>query len=146
MQLPLRFRLIWAVLACGLVYPRAMFAETAPAPGAMPVYIGTYTGGKSKGIYVSRFDPATGRLTPPELAAATPSPSFLALHPGGRFLYAAGENASLGGKPVGAVSAFSSGRENGPAHLVEPPIFRRGGTLPPGRGLDGKVPAGGQLR
>ena len=27
------------------------------------VYFGTYTGGKSKGIYISRFDPTTGRLT-----------------------------------------------------------------------------------
>lgn len=113
MQLPLRFRLIWAVLACGFVYPRAMLAEAAPSPGAMPVYIGTYTGGKSKGIYVSRFDPATGQLTPPELAVATPSPSFLALHPGGKFLYAAGENTRLGGKPVGAVSAFSRGAKTG---------------------------------
>ena len=97
MQLSLRFRLIWAVLVCGLVYPRTMSAETASSPGAMPVYIGTYTGGKSKGIYVSRFDPATGQLTPPELAVATPSPSFLALHPGGSFLYAAGENTRLEG-------------------------------------------------
>ena len=79
----------------------------------MPVYIGTYTGEKSKGIYVSRFDPATGRLTPPELAVATPSPSFLALHPGGSFLYAAGENTRLGGKPVGAVSAFRRDAKTG---------------------------------
>ena len=101
----------------------------------MPVYIGTYTGEKSKGIYVSRFDPATGRLTPPELAVATPSPSFLALHPGGSFLYAAGENTRLDGKPVGAVSAFSRDAKTGqltflnrqssggagPCHLVVDP-------------------------
>ena len=106
MNLPLPLRLIWPVIASGLVYPAAMFAGTGASDGAMLVYIGTYTGGKSKGIYVSRFDPATGRLTPPELAAETPSPSFLAIHPAKRCLYAVGEATQLGGKPVGAVSAF----------------------------------------
>ena len=55
------------------------------------VYFGTYTGAKSKGIYLSRFDPTTGTLTAPELVAATTNPSFLAIHPGERFLYAVGE-------------------------------------------------------
>jgi 6-phosphogluconolactonase len=95
-----------------------MSAETAPSPGAIPVYIGTYTGEKSKGIYVSRFDTATGRLTAPELAVATPSPSFLALHPGGSFLYAAGENTRLGGKAIGAVSAFSRDAKTGQLTLL----------------------------
>src|SRR5947199_9665819 len=70
------------------------------------VYIGTYTGGKSKGIYVSRFDAASGRLGAPELAAETVSPSFLAVHPNQRFLYAANETGDFGGKKGGAVSAF----------------------------------------
>ena len=55
------------------------------------VYFGTYTGGKSKGIYVSRFDATTGKLTEPELAAETKNPSFLALHPTEKYLYAVGE-------------------------------------------------------
>jgi len=70
------------------------------------VYIGTYTGGKSKGIYVSRFDTANGRLGPPELAAESVSPSFLAIHPNHRFLYAANETGEFAGKKSGAVSAF----------------------------------------
>ena len=36
------------------------------------VYFGTYTGTKSKGIYVSRLNVKTGMLTPPELAAELP--------------------------------------------------------------------------
>jgi 6-phosphogluconolactonase len=106
------------MIAWGLVYPPAMFAETIPAGGTMLVYVGTYTGGKSKGIYVSRFDPATGRLSTPELAVATPSPSFLALHPSKRFLYAAGEATNLGGKPVGAVSAFNLDAKTGQLALL----------------------------
>jgi 6-phosphogluconolactonase len=118
MKLPLQLRLIWPLVAWGLVYHPALFAATVPSGGAMLVYIGTYTGGKSKGIYVSRFDSATGRLTPPELAVATPSPSFLAVHPGKRFLYAAGESTNLGGKPVGAVSAFSLDAKTGQLTLL----------------------------
>jgi len=111
-------RLIWPVVAWGLVYPPAMFAETVPSGGAMLVYFGTYTGAKSKGIYVSRFDPATGGLTTPELAVETPSPSFLAVHPNKRFLYATGENTNLGGKPVGAVSAFGMDAKSGQLTLL----------------------------
>jgi 6-phosphogluconolactonase len=95
-----------------------MFAETVPAGDTLLVYIGTYTGAKSKGIYLSRFDPATGRLTSPELAAETPSPSFLAIHPGKRFLYAVGEATNLGGKPVGAVSTFNLDAKTGQLTLL----------------------------
>lgn len=71
------------------------------------VFFGTYTGAKSKGIYVARFDDKTGRLSTPELAAETKSPSFLALHPDGRVLYAVGEATSVGQSRQGAVTAFS---------------------------------------
>ena len=118
MKLLPRLRLILPVLACGLVYHPAMFAEALPADGTTLVYFGTYTGAKSKGIYVSRFDSATGRLTDPELAVATASPSFLALHPTGRFLYAAGETSILSGKRAGAVAAFSLNAQTGRLTLL----------------------------
>ncbi len=106
MQMRLPSRLLWAGVSLGWVYPAVMMAGTAPASDASLVYIGTYTGAQSKGIYVAHFDSGTGRLTLPRLAAITPSPSFLALGPGGRVLYAVGETANLGDKRVGAVSAF----------------------------------------
>ena len=71
------------------------------------VYFGTYTGKKSKGIYVSRLDTRAGKLTAPELAAQVASPSFLAVAPKGRFLYAVNEASLSPGKPAGAVSAFA---------------------------------------
>ncbi len=113
MQLLSRLRFVWTVLGCGFLYSASMIAETLPADGTRLVYFGTYTGAKSKGIYVSRFDTATGRLTEPELAVATASPSFLALHPSQRFLYAAGETSILNSKRVGAVSAFSVNAKTG---------------------------------
>jgi len=118
MQSLSRFHFIWPVLGCGLIYSPAMLAETLPAEREALVYFGTYTGAKSKGIYVSRFDSATGRLTAPELAVTTPSPSFLAIHPSRRFLYASGETTVLEGKRVGAVSAFSLNRNTGQLTLL----------------------------
>jgi 6-phosphogluconolactonase len=84
-------------------------AAASPAGGAEGalVYLGTYTGSGSRGIYVSRFDAATGRLSPPELAASTANPSFLAVHPSGRFLYAVNELDEFQKEKAGAASAFA---------------------------------------
>src|SRR5262245_46723082 len=79
-------------------------AGAAEASGAQWVFFGTYTGGKSKGIYRAEFDPATGKLSPAVLAIESPSPSFLAVHPSGNFLYSVNE---VGGKNGGAVSAYA---------------------------------------
>jgi 6-phosphogluconolactonase len=101
-------------------------------PGDAWVFIGTYTGGNSKGIYRAQLARSSGVMSPPELAAEIENPSFLALHPSGKFLYAAGELSNFKGKPGGAVSAFAldaktgkltllnqqSSRGAGPCHLV----------------------------
>ncbi len=82
------------------------------------VYFGTYTSARSKGIYVSRFDPATGRLGAAELAAETKNPSFLAVHPGKRFLYAVGEGDDGQAKGHGTVSAYAIEAGTGKLALV----------------------------
>ena len=73
--------------------------NAAAAP--LLVYFGTYTGPKSKGIYVAQFDPATGKLGQPRVAAEVPSPSWVAIHPNGKVLYAVGEDGN------GSVSSFA---------------------------------------
>jgi 6-phosphogluconolactonase len=89
----------------------AVFAASAAGEAANTtkywVYIGTYTAGKSKGIYRCEFDAATGKLSEPILAAEVANPSFLAIHPSNRYLYAVGELQKFEGKPSGAVTAFS---------------------------------------
>ncbi|MCU1329984.1 MAG: hypothetical protein JWN34_5354 [Bryobacterales bacterium] len=55
------------------------------------VYIGTYTGPQSKGIYTFRFDADTGTMGPVALAAELPRPSFLTIHPNRKYLYAVSE-------------------------------------------------------
>lgn len=79
-----------------------LFAAATASAGEYWVYYGTYTGGKngSKGIYRSRFDDQTGQLGEAELAAEMGSPSFIAIHPNGQFLYAVGEGNNKDGGPV----------------------------------------------
>jgi 6-phosphogluconolactonase len=52
---------------------------------------GVYIGGYGKGIYFAEFNSDTGALTAPVLAVDAAQPSFLALHPNRRFLYAVNE-------------------------------------------------------
>jgi len=69
-------------------------------------YVGTYTGAKSQGIYTFTFDIVTGEFGPVELAGAAVNPSFLALSPDRKHLYAVGEIGDAG-KKGGVVSAFA---------------------------------------
>jgi 6-phosphogluconolactonase len=71
------------------------------------VYFGTSTAGKSKGIYVSRFDSTTGKLTAPELAAEIENPTFLTVAPGEHFLYAVREVDKIGDKATGGVKGYA---------------------------------------
>jgi 6-phosphogluconolactonase len=126
-----------ALLVAGVVPILAVTAfgqagRSSSNSGDMLVYFGTYTGEKSKGVYVSRLDLASGALTRPELAGETASPSFLAVHPSQNFLYAINEIGNFQGKESGSVSAFAIDRNTGrltalnqqpsvgrgPAHLV----------------------------
>ena len=82
-------------------------ALAAAAAPPVPVYVGTYTDGGSRGIYRFELDPSSGAATAPILAGGSENPSFLAVHPNGRVLYAVNEVAKFGGAPTGAVSAFA---------------------------------------
>ncbi|HWB60049.1 MAG TPA: lactonase family protein [Chthoniobacteraceae bacterium] len=55
-------------------------------------YVGTGGGGGGKGIYKCTLDSDTGKLGPITLAAAAPSPGFLAMTPDGKFIYASSDD------------------------------------------------------
>lgn len=99
---------IACILACAAMLGLAALPLAAAGKGEFLVYIGTYTGKGSQGIYAWRLDAASGKLSPLGLAAEAVNPSFLAVHPNKRFLYAVSE----AGK-AGAVSAFSIDRQSG---------------------------------
>jgi 6-phosphogluconolactonase len=127
--------------ACVALSPTAWSAPQPPSTQATAgqywVYIGTYTRNTSKGVYGFRFDASTGTLRPLGLAAETPSPSFIAAHPNGRFLYAANErewNEVMGNQVTTFAIDPGTGRltqlkrtpsaGNGPAHVVVDPTGR----------------------
>jgi 6-phosphogluconolactonase len=83
------------------------------------VYVGTYTGQGSRGIYGLRFDPGAGELGPVFLAAETENPSFLEAAPDGRFLYAVNETESFGQQPTGGVSVFAIDPESARLRLLQ---------------------------
>src|ERR1017187_3182324 len=93
------------------------FGVTAPAENFL-VFFGTYTNALSNGIYVSRLDAATGKLSAPELAAATPSPCFLAISPDEKFIYSADSIPTFNGEKAGAVSAFVVDKISGKLALL----------------------------
>ena len=111
----------------------AAAGPSQPAQATL-VYIGTYTGTKSKGIYVSRLDLAQGTLSAPVLAAESSNPSFLAVHPTRDLLYAVNEIGTYEGKPSGSVSAFTINRETGALTRVEPAAVGRRRPRAPHRG------------
>jgi 6-phosphogluconolactonase len=90
-------------------------AASPPQKSNYLLYVGTYTeeGGKGKGIYAYRYDSATGQIAPLGLAAETTNPSWLALDPSGRFLYAVNELGNYKGANSGGVSAFAIDRTTG---------------------------------
>jgi 6-phosphogluconolactonase len=118
--------------ACAFLVLGLLLAARLGAAAPITVYVGTYTDTASRGIYRLTLDPETGKASEPVLAGEAKNPSFLALHPSGRFLYAVGEIASFEGRKAGAVSAFAidpssgdltllnqqSSEGTGPCHLV----------------------------
>ncbi len=107
------------------VFCSAAFAEDGKkkskqkASRTVRVYVGTYTGGKSKGIYQFIFDTKKGTAGKVSLAAATPSPSFVALHPAGKVLYAVNETAMWEGKEnSGGISSFAIDAGSGKLELM----------------------------
>ena len=129
----------WLVLvsmSLGVLGQRAAGAERSGAAARSSrflVYVGTYTGPKSKGIYVARFDTATGDLGAPTLAAETANPTFLAVHPRLPTLYSAerpvlyaANETGWGGKS-GTISAFAIDRQTGQLTLLNSQSSRGSG-------------------
>jgi 6-phosphogluconolactonase len=95
-------------------------AQAAPSGNNYLVLIGTYTSSGtpakdtgSKGIYAYRFNSTTGELASLGVVAESTQPSFVAVDPAGKFLFAANETDSYQGQPSGSVSSFSIDRSNG---------------------------------
>jgi 6-phosphogluconolactonase len=114
--------------------PAALRADRQPNPPIL-AYVGSYTP-NGQGIYLFGMDPLSGVLTQIKVASTVPSPSWMAIHPQGRYLYAVNEISNFNGGTSGSVTAFSINRTTGdltflnvvssqgagPAHLSVDPL------------------------
>lgn len=149
------------LVAASVLLPMAASAQqNAAPPDHSWVYFGTYTDKETKGIYRSDFDSKAGKLSAPQLAAEAASPSFIAIHPNGKFLYAINEISNFEGKKTGGVGAYTIEKSGqltllnqaasggvGPAHLAVDPSgkwllvanYGGGSTALLAIGADGKL-------
>lgn len=120
-----------AMVALGLV-GACREEETVAMDRFLRFYVGTYTRDGSEGIYRARMNAETGELVLDGSNSDVVNPSFLALAPNGRFLYAVNEIGDYEGRSSGSVTAFAVDPTSGgleklnaqpsmgaaPAHLV----------------------------
>jgi 6-phosphogluconolactonase len=97
-----------------LIWPLQVAAAT------MTGWIGTYTTSNgistgALGIYAFQWDAEHGVASAVHPVGATTNPSFLALHPNGRFLYAVNEDGSSSG--TDQITAFAVGNTSSPERL-----------------------------
>src|SRR5262245_29297983 len=101
------------IVAGGLGAVGALVQGQNPQSRQRILYVGTYTSGKSEGIYIFTFKESTGELVHSNTAKGVTEPSFLAIDGKGRFVYSVSETTEFAGKPTGALSAFSIDRHTG---------------------------------
>lgn len=97
------FRLL--LLGLSLLLP-CLTPAFGQQPKSIPFYVGTYTNRTSEGIYRSELDISSGKMAAPKLVAKIPNPSFLTIHPSGKYLYAVTETVRGQGSDDAKVVAF----------------------------------------
>jgi 6-phosphogluconolactonase len=96
-----------AGLAVSPLAARGAWGQSSGGSEGAVLFVGTGTNTGSKGTYAYLFDSSSGALKPLGLAAEAPSPSFLALSPDGKTLFAVNEIDTYQGAKTGAVSSYA---------------------------------------
>lgn len=92
------------------------------------IYVGTFEGRDSKGVYVYEFDRETGELTHLQTVTDRVSPNFQTIHPNGQFLYSVSRDQFSGDTDSHTIGAYRIDRETGRLSLInERPVE---GTAP----------------
>lgn len=134
-----RRTLVVALLAGAMFTPPPVLKAAGPVAepdgsgaDSRILYVGTYTRSGSEGIYTYRLDLPSGQLQRLGVTSGIENPSFVAVHPNRRFLYAVSEVGQYAGLNSGGVYAYAidgssgalsslnhqSSRGTGPCHLV----------------------------
>lgn len=100
-------RLLFAFCLC-------LYAIALPAQNYY-LFVGTYTTGKSKGIYVFRFNSKNGEVQWVSNTDSCTNPSFISVSPNGKYLYAVNET---GREQPGHISAYSFDKSDGKLSFI----------------------------
>lgn len=112
--MPIRTKRIIFAIVCRPLLFLIPFTYTMLHSAEVDVLIGTYTrDGKSRGIYSFKLNTDSGTCSTPRLAAEASNPSFLALHPDGKSVYAVGDFVPVTQPPSGALLAYRYDRTTG---------------------------------
>jgi 6-phosphogluconolactonase len=95
-----------------------LFLNGIAQSGREIVYVGTYSVRGSKGIYVYEFDHGTGNIDSIQSVRTLESPTFLALHPSGKFLYSVNRGSVSEMPNAGSISAYSIDEKSGKLTLL----------------------------
>ena len=79
------------------------------------LFVGTYTTGKSKGIYVYKFNSRNGEVEWVSNTDSSANPSFLAIAPNGKTIYAVNE---VSQSQTGAVASYTFDAANGKLNFL----------------------------
>ncbi len=97
--------LLFVILAIMTTQPHASAQDL--------LYVGTYSDRGSQGIYVLEFDRKTGKLSERQTLEDKDSPSFLTIHPNGKYLYAVYREGKDANDQHGTVTAFAIDPKDG---------------------------------
>jgi 6-phosphogluconolactonase len=118
-------RTVTSGLTLGMLLVGCATRPSTPAPasgGLTTVYVGTYTKDSgSKGIYRLSLDLVTGAMVETGSTSGIENPSFLAIHPNKKFLYAAAEVEEMGGAKTGGVKAYAIAADGSLTELNQQP-------------------------
>jgi 6-phosphogluconolactonase len=106
-----------AAILAAIPSSRDLAAAGNGAKGSVMFYIGAYTP-NGQGIYLFSLDMESGALTQIKVASMIPSPSWMAIHPNGKYLYAVNEISNFNGTTNGSVTALSIDRTTGNLTLL----------------------------
>ncbi len=117
----------WILLA-GMLLASSIYGCVDPGPSKEIIYVGTFEGRDSEGIYVYEFDRKTGELTHIQTVTDRISPNFQTIHPNGQLLYSVSREAFTDESESQTIGAYRIDRESGRLELInERPV---GGVSP----------------
>ncbi len=149
---PLSRRFVTFTAIVSVALGLTTMAQQKPSPDAPPgelmVHVGTYTGPDEQGHLPSRrLDMATGALAEPVLAAETPSPAFLALHPSrDASSTPSARSATSRARRAGSVSAFAIDREDRRSEAAQSPAVAAAAGRATSRPIGRQARPGRELR